>query len=297
LCPTRELAAQLGASFNSYARYTPIRTGVIFGGVPQSTQEDMLKKGVDVLIATPGRLLDLMGQGYIYLGNLVWFVLDEADLMLDMGFFPDIKRIIAQLPTERQSIFLSATLPPEAIRLANRMLYRPEKIDVTEQLSSADTINQSLYFVKKADKSALLISILRKSKADNALVFTNTKSEADRVARKLNQAGIRTESIHGNKPQFVRIQALKDFKSGRIRVLVATDIAARGIDVSELSLVFNYDLPNVSQMYIHRIGRTGRAGAGGTAISFCDATERNYLKDINRLLEKAIPIVENHPFN
>jgi len=295
LCPTRELAAQIGASFNSYARFTPVRSAVIFGGVPQSAQETALRGGIDVLIATPGRLLDLMGQGYIHFGNLKWFVLDEADLMLDMGFIPDIKRIIAQLPSPRQSVFLSATMPPEAMRLAKTILFKPERVDVTEQICSADTINQSLYYVDKPDKRALLIYVL-KNKPGGALVFTRTKSGADRVAQSLNQAGIRSESIHGNKPQYARIKALGDFKSRRTRVLVATDIAARGIDVSNLSMVINYELPNVSRMYIHRIGRTGRAGAGGSALSFCDADERDYLKDINKLLTKNIPVVADHPF-
>lgn len=296
LCPTRELAAQIGQSFNSFARFTPIRTAVIFGGVPQSAQETALIRGVDVLIATPGRLLDLMGQGYIHFGNLKWFVLDEADLMLDMGFIPDIKRIIAQLPSHRQSVFLSATIPPEAAKLANAILHKPERVDVTEQISSADTINQSLYFVDKPDKRALLIYVLKNSKAGSALVFTRTKSGADKVAQSLNQAGIRSEAIHGNKPQYARIKALSDFKTKRTRVLVATDIAARGIDVSNLAMVINYELPNVSEMYIHRIGRTGRAGAGGSALSFCDADERNYLKDIHKLLTKNIPVVSDHPF-
>lgn len=296
LCPTRELAAQIGASFNSYARFTPVRSAVIFGGVPQSAQETALIRGIDVLIATPGRLLDLMGQGFIHFGNLKWFVLDEADLMLDMGFIPDIKRIIAQLPSRRQSVFLSATMPPEAVKLAKTILYQPERVDVTEQVCSADTINQSLYFVDKPDKRALLIYVLKNTPAGNALVFTRTKSGADKVAQSLNQAGIRSESIHGNKPQYARIKALGDFKSRRTRVLVATDIAARGIDVSDLSMVINYELPNVSQMYIHRIGRTGRAGASGSALSFCDADEKNYLKDINKLLANNIPVVADHPF-
>jgi len=296
LCPTRELAAQIGASFNSYARFTPVRSAVIFGGVPQSAQETALIRGIDVLIATPGRLLDLMGQGFIHFGNLKWFVLDEADLMLDMGFIPDIKRIIAQLPSRRQSVFLSATMPPEAVKLARTILYQPVRVDVTEQICSADTINQSLYFVDKPDKRALLIYVLKNTPAGNALVFTRTKSGADKVAQSLNQAGIRSESIHGNKPQYARIKALGDFKSRRTRVLVATDIAARGIDVSDLSMVINYELPNVSQMYIHRIGRTGRAGASGSALSFCDADEKNYLKDINKLLANNIPVVADHPF-
>ncbi len=297
LCPTRELAAQIHQNINSYARFTPVRAAVIFGGVPQGAQETALIKGVDVLIATPGRLLDLMGQGYIHFGNLKWFVLDEADLMLDMGFIPDIKRIIRQLPEHRQSIFLSATMPYEAVKLASAILHKPEKVDVTEQISSADTINQWLYYVSKPDKSALLIHLLRKNKICNALVFTNTKSGADRISRSLSQAGIQSESIHGNKPQFARIKALGDFKSGRTRVLVATDIAARGIDVTDLSMVINYDMPNVSQMYIHRIGRTGRAGAGGNAISFCDSFEKEYLKDINKLLTNNIPVVADHPFS
>jgi ATP-dependent RNA helicase RhlE len=297
LCPTRELAAQIYQNFNSYARFTPVRTAVIFGGVPQGAQETALIKGVDVLIATPGRLLDLMGQGYIHFGNLNWFVLDEADLMLDMGFIPDIKRIIRQLPEHRQSVFLSATMPYEAVKLANMILHKPEKVDVTEQISSADTINQLLYYVSNPDKRALLIHILKRNPSGNALVFTNTKSGADRITRSLNQGGIPAESIHGNKPQFARIKALGDFKSGRSRVLVATDIAARGIDVTDLSMVINYDMPNVPQMYIHRIGRTGRAGAGGNAISFCDAGERDYLRDIQKLLANNIPVVADHPFS
>jgi ATP-dependent RNA helicase RhlE len=296
LCPTRELAAQIGQNFNSYARFTSIRSAVIFGGVPQSAQETALRKGIDVLIATPGRLLDLMGQGYIHFGNLEWFVLDEADLMLDMGFIPDIKRIIAQLPARRQSVLLSATMPPEAVRLARMILYKPERVDVTEVISSADTINQSLYFVNKPDKRDLLIYVLKNKNAGNALVFTNTKSGADRIAQSLNHAGIRSESIHGNKPQYARIKALSDFKNNRTRVLVATDIAARGIDVNNLSMVINYELPNVSQMYIHRIGRTGRAGAGGSALSFCDSGEKGYLNDINKLLTTSIPVVADHPF-
>ena len=296
LCPTRELAAQLGASFTTYGRFTQVRNGVIFGGVPQHTQETMLRRGVDVLIATPGRLLDLMGQGYIHLGNLEWFVLDEADLMLDMGFIHDIKRVIATLPERRQSVFLSATMPPEAVRLASTILYKPERVDVTEQKSSADTINQSVYFVNKPDKRALLIHLLNTSTASNALVFTRTKHGADKIARSLNQAGIRSEAIHGNKTQNARTRALGDFKRQRTRVLVATDIAARGIDVSDLSMVINYELPNVAEMYVHRIGRTGRAGAGGAALSFCDNDEKVYLRDIHKLLTKSIPVISDHPF-
>lgn len=297
LCPTRELAAQIGASFNSYGRFTAVRTAVIFGGVPQRAQESVLQRGIDVLIATPGRLLDLMGQGFIHLGNLEWFVLDEADLMLDMGFIHDIRRVIAALPTKRQSVFLSATMPPEAVRLASAILHQPERVDVTEQVSSADKISQSLYFVDKPDKRALLIHLLKSGDKGNALVFTRTKHGADKVARSLNQAGIRSEAIHGNKTQSARIKALGDFKSRNTRVLVATDIAARGIDVSDLSMVINFELPNVAEMYIHRIGRTGRAGAGGTALSFCDTDERAYLKDIHKLLARNIPVVADHPFS
>lgn len=297
LCPTRELAAQIGESFTAYGRFTGIRHAVIFGGVPQRPQETILKRGVDVLIATPGRLLDLIGQGLIHLGNLEWFVLDEADLMLDMGFIHDIKKVIAILPARRQSVFLSATMPPEAVKLASTILYKPERVDVTEQVCSADTIDQTLYFVNKPDKRALLIHLLKNSDDGNALVFTRTKHGADKVAKSLNQAGIRSEAIHGNKTQNARIKALGDFKNRRTRVLVATDIAARGIDVSDLSMVINFELPNVAEMYIHRIGRTGRAGAGGTALSFCDSEEKPYLKDITKLLARNIPVVTDHPYN
>ena len=296
LAPTRELAGQIGQNFNSYARFTSIRSTVIFGGVPQGSQESALIKGVDVLIATPGRLLDLMGQGYIHLGNITWFVLDEADLMLDMGFIPDIKRIITKLPSQRQSVFLSATMPPEAVKLANQILVNPEKVDVTEEISSADTIAQSLYYVDKVDKNALLVNILKKSNAGNALVFTRQKTSADRVAHALTRAGIKAEALHSNKAMFVRMKALRDFKNNINRVLVATDIAARGIDVTNLSMVINYELPNVPEMYIHRIGRTGRAGAGGIAISFCDSDEKRYLREIQKLMENPIPVVTDHPF-
>lgn len=297
LAPTRELAAQIGASFNSYARYTQLRTGIIFGGVPQRNQETVLEKGIDILVATPGRLLDMIRQGFIHLGNLEWFVLDEADLMLDMGFINDIKRIIPSLPAKRQSVFLSATMPPEAVKLASTILRQPKRVDVTEQVSSADTIDQALYFVSKPDKRALLIHVLKNQDLGSTLVFTRTKHGADKVARSLNQAGIRSEAIHGNKTQNARIRALGDFKSKRTRVLVATDIAARGIDVSNLSMVINYELPNVAEMYVHRIGRTGRAGAGGTALSFCDTEEKAYLKDIQKLISGTIPVISDHPFN
>ncbi|MBN1765787.1 MAG: DEAD/DEAH box helicase [Sedimentisphaerales bacterium] len=290
LCPTRELAAQIDKSFTVYGRYTNIKSTVIFGGVPQRPQQEILKQGVDILTATPGRLLDLIGQGLISLDKLEWFVLDEADLMLDMGFIPDIKRIIAHLPSKRQSVFLSATMPPDAVKLASTILHKPVSVDVTEQISSADDINQSIFFVNKPDKGALLIDVLNHNNIDNALVFTRTKHGADKVARSLNKAGIQSQAIHGNKTQNSRTKALGDFKSRRTRVLVATDIAARGIDVSGLQMVINYELPNVAEMYVHRIGRTGRAGAGGTALSFCDTLEKPHLAEIHKLLAKKIPV-------
>jgi len=296
LCPTRELASQIGDTFTAMSRYTGMRHAVVFGGVPQWPQVSKLNQGIDVLVATPGRLLDLIGQGYIALNKLEWFVLDEADLMLDMGFIRDIKKVLELLPTNRQSVFLSATMPPEALKLASTILRNPKRVDVTEQISSADEIDQSVYFVSKTDKRSLLIHLLSKNSEYNALVFTRTKHGADKVARSLNQAGIRSEAIHGNKTQGARQKALGDFKRNKTRVLVATDIAARGIDISDLSLVINYELPNVAEMYVHRIGRTGRAGSSGIALSFCDRDEKVYLKDIHKLLTHNIPVIDNHPF-
>jgi ATP-dependent RNA helicase RhlE len=296
LTPTRELAIQIGESFTAYGRYTGIRHTVIFGGVGQKPQTDALQRGVDVLIATPGRLLDLINQGFIKLGQLEQFVLDEADRMLDMGFVHDVKKVLKLLPAKRQSLFFSATMPPAIVTLANTILTNPAKIEVTPVSSTADTIKQSVYFVDKSDKNSLLLHILKDSTIATALVFTRTKHGADKVVKVLRKAGVTSEAIHGNKSQNARQNALKNFKSQTTRVLVATDIAARGIDVDDLTHVINYEIPNIPETYVHRIGRTGRAGAKGTAFSFCDAEERPYLKDIHKLISKNIPVVKDHPY-
>lgn len=296
LTPTRELAIQIGESFDAYGKYLNIRHVVIFGGVPQNPQTDALKAKTDILIATPGRLLDLMNQGFINLQYIKLFVLDEADRMLDMGFAPDVKRIIAKLPVKRQTLFFSATMPEEILKLAGAILSNPVRVEVTPVSSTADTIQQSLYYVAKNDKKNLLIHLLKDKNMTSVLVFTRTKHGADRVVKDLHKASILAEAIHGNKSQNARQRALSNFKNGETRVLVATDIAARGIDVEDLSLVINYELPNIPETYVHRIGRTGRAGASGLAISFCDEEEIPYLKDINKLIEKQIPVVEAHPY-
>jgi ATP-dependent RNA helicase RhlE len=297
LTPTRELAIQIGESFTAYGRHTGIQHTVIFGGVSQTAQTDALKKGVDILIATPGRLLDLMSQKFITLRHIRIFVLDEADRMLDMGFIHDVKKIISHLPTERQTLFFSATMPPEIAKLADTILVNPVKVAVNPVSSTVDLIEQAVYFVAKEDKKALLIHLLRNNKSIvSALVFTRTKYGADKVARGLNQAGIYAEAIHGDKAQNTRQRALNNFKTKKTRVLVATDIAARGIDVEELSHVINFELPNVPETYVHRIGRTGRAGLGGVALSFCDQEEKAYLKDIRKLIGKSIPVIEDHPY-
>lgn len=296
LTPTRELAIQIGESFTAYGRYTKLRHTVIFGGVSQVPQVETLRKGVDILVATPGRLLDLIGQKFVDLQALEYFVLDEADRMLDMGFIHDIKRILPLLPKQRQTLFFSATMPPEIAKLADSMLYRPEKVAVTPPSSTVDMIEQSVYFVEKEDKKSLLIELLKNPDIGSALVFSRTKYGADKIARFLNKAGISADSIHGEKSQGARQKALTNFKGHRIKVLVATDIAARGIDVDELSHVFNNDLPNVPETYVHRIGRTGRAGHSGVAVSFCSAEERPLLKDIQKLIGKSIPVVEDHAF-
>ncbi len=294
--PTRELAVQIGESFSVYGKYTGIKSTVVFGGVSQLSQTRALDKGVDVLVATPGRLLDLIQQGYIHLGNLQIFVLDEADRMLDMGFIHDIKRIIRELPDKRQSVCFSATMPPEIMRLAEKMLKDPVTVEVTPQATTVEIIEQSVYFVDKANKRSLLSHILENEAVISALVFTRTKHGADRVVKELRRANIASQAIHGNKSQNARQRALNDFKKGVIRILVATDIAARGIDIEELSHVINYDLPNIPETYVHRIGRTGRAGAGGIAISFCDIEERPYLKDIEKLIGRKIPVTKEHPY-
>ena len=296
LTPTRELAIQISESFSSYGRYTGLRNIVIFGGVPQKRQTDQLKLGADILVATPGRLLDLMNQHFINLHHIKIFVLDEADRMLDMGFIHDVKKIISKLPSQRQSLFFSATMPSEIVKLANTILTNPVKIEITPESPTVKSIKQGVYFVSKPDKKALLVHILKNNSIDSALVFTRTKHGADLVTRFLNSSKIQAEAIHGNKSQNARQRALSNFKNKRTRVLVATDIAARGIDVDELSHVINYEIPNISETYVHRIGRTGRAGLSGTALSFCDPEERAFLKDINKLILTSIPVIEDHPF-
>lgn len=296
LTPTRELAIQIGESFSAYGKNLKIKHTVIFGGVPQGAQTQALRAGVEILIATPGRLLDLMNQKFIHLQDLSIFVLDEADRMLDMGFIHDVKRVVAKLPQKRQTLFFSATMPPEIQKLANTILHQPEKVEVTPVSSTVEAIEQSIYMVDKKDKKSLLTHLLNDKKIVSALVFTRTKHGADKVAKDLSKIGIRAEAIHGNKSQGARQRALGNFKAGTIRVLVATDIAARGIDVEALSHVINYELPEVPETYVHRIGRTGRAGASGVAYSFCDAEERDYLKGIQKLIGLQIPLIEDHPY-
>lgn len=296
LTPTRELAIQIGESFEAYGKYTGLKHAVIFGGVGQKPQTDALHNGVQILIATPGRLLDLISQGFVNLKSLDFFVLDEADRMLDMGFIHDIKRILKLLPARRQTLFFSATMPPEIETLANSMLTRPEKVEVTPVSSTVDTISQYVYFVEKKEKKDLLIQLLKDPSIESVLVFTRTKYGADKLARALTKTGTRAEAIHGNKSQNARQRALTDFKNHSLRVLIATDIAARGIDVDQLSHVINYELPNVPETYVHRIGRTGRAGHEGMAFSFCESEEIPYLKDIQKLIGKTIPVVKDHPF-
>lgn len=296
LTPTRELAIQIGESFEAYGKYTGLKHAVIFGGVGQKPQTDALHNGIQILIATPGRLLDLISQGFVNLKSLDFFVLDEADRMLDMGFIHDIKRILKLLPARRQTLFFSATMPSEIETLANSMLTQPEKVEVTPVSSTVDTISQYVYFVEKKEKKDLLIHLLKDPSVESVLVFTRTKYGADKLARILTKTGTRAEAIHGNKSQNARQRALTDFKNHSLRVLIATDIAARGIDVDQLSHVINYELPNVPETYVHRIGRTGRAGHEGIAFSFCESEEMPYLKDIQKLIGKTIPVVKDHPF-
>lgn len=296
LTPTRELAIQIGESFAAYGRFTNVTHTVIFGGVGQKPQTDALERGVDVLIATPGRLLDLINQGFVDLKKIDFFVLDEADRMLDMGFIHDIKRILPLLPKKRQSLFFSATMPVEIEHLAGTILHEPEKVEVTPASSTVDKIDQYVYFVEKADKADLLKQLLEDKTLESVLVFTRTKHGADKVARALVKAEIRAEAIHGDKSQSARQRALSNFKDRTTRVLIATDIAARGIDVDHLSHVINYELPNVSETYVHRIGRTGRAGRSGVAYSFCDVEEVPYLKDIQKLIGKQVPVAGGNEF-
>ncbi len=294
--PTRELAVQISESFNAYGKYTNLKNTVVFGGVSQRAQTDKLRRGVDILVATPGRLLDLMNQKFINLNDIKLFVLDEADRMLDMGFINDIKKIIDRLPEKRQSLFFSATMPPEIINLANSILTNPVKIEVSPEIKTVEAIKQSVYFVSKADKKNLLIHLLQNENIESALVFSRTKHGADHLTRILNSVNIQADSIHGNKSQQNRQRALNNFKSKRTKVLVATDIAARGIDIQKLSHVINFDIPEYAEDYIHRIGRTGRAGLNGIALSFCDAQEKYYLKSINKLIQIPIPVIDNHPY-
>ena len=296
LTPTRELAIQIDESFAAYGKYTGLKHAVIFGGVSQLHQTNQLQRGIDILIATPGRLLDLMSQGYIGLQHLKIFVLDEADRMLDMGFIHDVKRVIIKLPAKRQTLFFSATMPPEIQTLANVLLTNPSKVEVTPASSTVDAIDQSLYLVDKNNKPGLLLYLLKNKEIVTALVFTRTKHGADKVVKMLHKENITAAAIHGNKSQNARQNALSDFKNGRLRVLVATDIAARGIDIDDLTHVINFELPNVPETYVHRIGRTGRAGNTGIAISFCDHEEKTELKDIQKLITKNIPIVDSHPY-
>jgi len=292
LTPTRELAVQIDESIAAYGRYTGIRHTVVFGGVSQVPQTNALRSGTDILVATPGRLLDLMDQGYISLVNVKLFVLDEADRMLDMGFSHDVKKIIARLPVTRQTLLFSATMPPEITMMVNTILSNPVRVEVDPVSSTVDTIEQTVYFVDRKDKKSLLIRLLKNKSIDSALIFTRTKHGADKVVSCLAKASIAAQAIHGDKSQVARQLALNNFKLKRTRVLVATDIAARGIDVQELSHVINFDLPNVPETYVHRIGRTGRAGLGGTALSFCDSEEKEYLRDIQNLISKKIPVIE-----
>jgi len=294
--PTRELAIQIEESFNAYGRYTGLTCTVVFGGVNQNPQTNALRNGVDILVATPGRLLDLMNQGYISLKDIEIFVLDEADRMLDMGFIHDVRKIISHLPQKRQSLFFSATMPPEIVKLAGSIVYKPFKVEVTPSASTVEIVDQYLYYIDKGNKNALLVDLLKDDKIKTALVFTRTKFGADKVVKVLKKRNITAEAIHGNKAQNARQRALSNFKSQTTRVLVATDIAARGIDVNNLEYVINYEIPNIPETYVHRIGRTGRAGANGTAISFCDAEEKAYVRDIEKLISKKINVVEEHAY-
>jgi len=296
ITPTRELAIQIGESFTIYGKYTGVRNTVIFGGVNQLSQTNALNKGVDVLVATPGRLLDLLNRGIVHLNDIEYFVLDEADRMLDMGFINDIRKIITHLPVNRQSLFFSATMPANIVELSKKILKNPEKVEVSPVSSTAETIRQFLYYTNRSHKKELLFYILQDEKIDQVLLFTKTKHGADRIARELQKVKIKTASIHGDKGQNQRQKALNDFKEGEVRVLVATDIAARGIDIDKLQYVINYDIPNVAETYVHRIGRTGRAGENGTAISLCEPEENEFIKEIEKLIRIKLEVIKNNPF-
>ncbi|WP_063554969.1 DEAD/DEAH box helicase [Clostridium ljungdahlii] len=296
LAPTRELAIQIGENFTSYGKYTRLKNTVIFGGVSQKSQTDALMAGVDILIATPGRLLDLVQQKYVNLQHIKFLVLDEADRMLDMGMGHDVKRIIAKLPKDRQTMVFSATMPQKILKLIDSILIKPVKVEVTPVSSTIDTIKQAVYFVQKRNKKSLLIHLLKDESFESVLVFSRTKHGANKITGDLVKAGIEAQAIHGNKSQNARQLALSNFKEKKIRVLVATDIAARGIDVEKVSHVINFDLPDVPETYVHRIGRTGRAGSDGVALSFCDREEKQLLTDIEKVISKSIPVIKDHPY-
>ncbi len=296
LSPTRELATQINESFATYGRFTRLRQTVIFGGVSQNPQMKAIRQGTDILVSTPGRLLDLVRQGIVRLNTVEILVLDEADQMLDMGFIHDVKRIIAQTPNQRQTLLFSATMPPAIQALADDILKNPVKVEVTPQATTVDKISQSVFFVEKQDKRALLEHILQDNAVERVLVFTRTKHGANKLSQQLERSKIRVEAIHGNKSQSAREKSLSNFKSGKTRVLIATDIASRGIDVDNVTHVINFDLPNVPESYVHRIGRTARAGAEGIAYSFCDAEERKYLRDIERLIRIKLSPISEHPY-
>jgi ATP-dependent RNA helicase RhlE len=295
LAPTRELAIQIGDSIRTYGRHLPLRHALVYGGVGQGPQVKALARGVDILVATPGRLLDLMGQGHIRLDRAGHLVLDEADRMLDMGFIRDVRKIVAKLPKARQSLLFSATMPADVERLAAEILTDPLRVQVSPEAVTVDLVEQHVYHVDTAEKRALLDRLLRDPALDRVIVFTRTKHRANRVAKQLDQAGVAAQAIHGNKSQNARQRALEGFRAGRVRVLVATDVAARGIDIDGVSHVVNYELPNLPESYVHRIGRTARAGAAGIALSFCDATERPYLRDIERLVGRGLSVVGEAP--
>jgi ATP-dependent RNA helicase RhlE len=296
LTPTRELAAQIQESFTTYGKHLPLKSFVIFGGVGMEAQKQALRSGMDILVATPGRLLDLAGQGLVELKALEVFVLDEADRMLDMGFIHDVRKVIRLLPRQRQTLFFSATMPREAQELADQLLKNPETVAVVPPATTAERVDQEAFFVEKADKRALLVDVLRDAAMRRVLVFSRTKHGANRIAEHLVKAGIGAEAIHGNKSQNARERALAGFKAGKTRVLVATDIAARGIDIDNVTHVVNFDVPEVPETYVHRIGRTARAGAAGMALTFCDAEERQDFRAIEKLTRQEIPIVEGHPY-
>lgn len=294
--PTRELAIQIGENFTAYTKYTDIKNTVIFGGVKQTSQVYALHQGVDVLVATPGRLLDLINQKFISLDHIEHFVLDEADQMLDMGFIHDIKKLLKILPQKRQSLFFSATMPSAIVKLSNEILGNPARVTIEPEKTTAEKVEQRIYHVNKMNKTKLLVDLLSNEMNEATLVFSRTKHGANKIVKDLEKAGIKSAAIHGNKSQAARQKALQQFKDGELHALIATDIAARGIDIDELSYVLNYDLPNVPESYVHRIGRTGRAGASGLAVSFCMLEERPFLKDIEKLIKTSIPVVEDHHF-